>query len=112
VLVNDAGAWIASLIQDEDQWYTGLSANLAMNLAAPAELCRHALDHFRRRDGGFIVNVASRSTHRGDDAGHLAYGAAKGGLLALTKGIARGLGRDAVLAYAVAPGWVATDLAA
>ena len=58
-----------------------------------------------------IVNVASRSAHRGDDADHLAYGAAKGGLLALTKGIARGYARERILAYAVAPGWVATDLA-
>ena len=40
-----------------------------------------------------------------------AYGAAKGGLLALTKGIARGFAHEAILAYAVAPGWVATDIA-
>jgi NAD(P)-dependent dehydrogenase (short-subunit alcohol dehydrogenase family) len=46
------------------------------------------------------------------DPDHLAYGAAKGGLLALTKGIARGFGVEGVLAYAVAPGWVATDIAA
>ncbi|WP_458114272.1 SDR family oxidoreductase [Arthrobacter sp. R1-13] len=42
----------------------------------------------------------------------LAYGAAKGGLLALTKGIARGYGKENVLAYAIAPGWVAPDIAA
>ncbi|MDQ0075527.1 SDR family oxidoreductase [Arthrobacter oryzae] len=30
---------------------------------------------------------------------------------ALTKGIARGYGKDNILAYAVAPGWVATDIA-
>ena len=60
---------------------------------------------------GVIVNVASRSAHRGDDAEHLAYGAAKGGLLALTKGIARGFASERILAYAVAPGWVATDIA-
>lgn len=59
-----------------------------------------------------IVNVVSRSAHRGDDREHLAYGAAKAGLLALTKGIARGYGASGVLAYAVAPGWVATELAA
>ena len=58
-----------------------------------------------------IVNVASRSAHRGDDTEHLAYGAAKGGLLALTKGIARGFASERILAYAVAPGWVATDIA-
>ena len=48
----------------------------------------------------------------GDDADHLAYGSAKGGLLALTKGIARGYAAENVLAYAVAPGWVGTELAA
>lgn len=50
--------------------------------------------------------------HRGDDAEHLAYGAAKGGLLAFTKGIARGYAKDNILAYAVAPGWVVTDISA
>ncbi|MGW2524633.1 SDR family oxidoreductase [Streptomyces sp. NPDC001617] len=39
------------------------------------------------------------------------YGAAKAGLLALSKGIARGYAADGVLAYSVAPGLVATDLA-
>ncbi|GAA3669415.1 SDR family oxidoreductase [Arthrobacter ginkgonis] len=110
-LVNNAGAWIASPIEDKEAWDAGWASNLALNLAAPAELCRLAIEHFRERGGGIIVNVTSRSAHRGDDVEHLAYGAAKGGLLALTKGIARGCGKDGVLAYAVAPGWVATDLA-
>ena len=55
--------------------------------------------------------MASRSSHCGDDAGHLAYGAAKGGLLALTKGIARGFAHENILAYALAPGWVRTEMA-
>ena len=55
--------------------------------------------------------MTSRSAHRGDDADHLAYGAAKGGLLALTKGIARGFAAERILAYAVAPGCVATEIA-
>lgn len=111
VLVNNAGAWIASELEPGEAWLEGWDANLALNLVAPAELCRRAILHFRETGGGIIVNLASRSSHRGDDAEHLAYGAAKGGLLALTRGIARGYGRDGVLAYAVAPGWVATDLA-
>lgn len=110
VLVNNAGAWIPSEIAAADAWQEGWAANLALNLVAPAELCRRAILDCSGR-GGVIVNVASRSAHRGDDAEHLAYGAAKGGLLALTKGIARGYGAAGVLAYAVAPGWVATDLA-
>jgi NAD(P)-dependent dehydrogenase (short-subunit alcohol dehydrogenase family) len=110
VLVNNAGAWIASPLPDPDGWDQGWTANLALNLRAPAELCRLAIAHYIERSGGIVINVASRSSHRGDDADHLAYGAAKGGLLALTKGIARGFGQHRVLAYAVAPGWVATDL--
>lgn len=111
VLVNNAGAWIASEIETTESWRTGWQANLALNLEAPAELSRLAILHFRTRGGGTIINLVSRSAHRGDDAEHLAYGAAKGGLLALTKGIARGYGREGVLAYALSPGWVATELA-
>lgn len=112
VLVNNAGAWIASPLSPEDAWREGWSANLQLNLRAPADLCRAAIQHFRTRGGGVVVNLASRSSHRGDDPEHLAYGAAKGGLLALTKGIARGFAGENILAYAVAPSWVATDLAA
>lgn len=112
VLVNNAGAWLASDIDDAGAWQHGWQANYELNLLAPAELCRQAILGFRKQGGGIIINVTSRSAHRGDDAGHLAYGAAKGGLLALTKGIARGYGEDNILAYAVAPGWVATDISA
>ena len=112
VLVNNAGAWLPSDVDDADAWQQGWEANYELNLLAPADLCREAILGFRKRGGGIIVNVTSRSAHRGDDAEHLAYGAAKGGLLALTKGIARGYGKDNILAYAVAPGWVATDISA
>lgn len=111
VLVNNAGAWISSEIESADEWHLGWEANMALNLAAPAELARRAILHYRTVGGGTIINLVSRSAHRGDDAEHLAYGAAKGGLLALTKGIARGYGREGVLAYALSPGWVATELA-
>ncbi|MDX3568648.1 SDR family oxidoreductase [Streptomyces sp. ID05-47C] len=111
VLVNNAGAWLASPLEDPEQWRQGWADNLALNLTGPADLSRNAVLHFRERGGGVVVSVSSRSAHRGDDAEHLAYGAAKAGLLALTKGIARGFAADGVLAYSVAPGWVATDLA-
>ena len=114
VLVNNAGAWLQSDLSPESAWREGWDANIAVNLTGPADLCREALLFFREQDpsGGIIINLASRSSHRGDDPDKLAYGAAKGGLLALTRGIARGYAHEGVLAYAVAPGWVATDLAA
>jgi 3-oxoacyl-[acyl-carrier protein] reductase len=111
VLVNNAGVYLASPVHDVDAWDAGWSANLAVNLLAPATLCRLAVQHWRGVGaGGIVVNVTSRAAHRGDDANHLAYGAAKGGLQSLTKGIARSFGRDRVLAYDVAPGWVLTDM--
>lgn len=120
VLVNNAGGWIPSVLDDpvdgadpgESGWTRGWQRNLMLNLTAPADLSRRAIQHFRTIGGGIIVSITSRSAHRGDDADHLAYGAAKGGLLALTKGIARGYARDNVLAYAIAPGWVGTDISA
>lgn len=111
-LVNNAGAWIPSPLADADEWEQGWEVNLQLNLIAAADLCRCALLDFPNLGGGAIVNVTSRSAHRGDDAEHLAYGAVKGGLLSLTKGIARSFGHAGVLAYAIAPGWVDTGLAA
>ncbi|MEG8765630.1 SDR family oxidoreductase [Klebsiella pneumoniae] len=111
VLVNNAGIYVASPLNDEMAWDDGWKANLQVNLKAPADLCRLAIEYFIPAGGGIIINMASRSSHRGDGPEHLAYGAAKGGLLALTKGIARGYGHHNVLAYALAPGWVRTAMA-
>jgi len=111
VLVNNAGIYVASPIGDEAEWAKGWADNIQVNLQAPADLCRYAVRHFQTQGGGIIINMASRSSHRGDGPEHLAYGAAKGGLLALTKGIARGYAHENILAYAIAPGWVRTAMA-
>lgn len=111
VLVNNAGIYVASPLADATSWADGWRANLQVNLQSPADLCRLAIGYFADRKGGIIINMCSRSSHRGDGPEHLAYGAAKGGLLALTKGIARGYGAQGVLAYALAPGWVRTAMA-
>ncbi len=44
VLINNAGAWIASPVDDAAAWDDGWTANLALNLLAPAALCRLAID--------------------------------------------------------------------
>jgi len=111
VLINNAGVYVASPIDDPVDWDQGWRSNLSINLEAPATLCRLAIQHFASTSEGIIINMASRSSHRGDDAEHLAYGAAKGGLLALTKGIARSFANRGTLAYAVAPAWVRTEMA-
>ncbi len=111
VLVNNAGIYEAA---DPDgtleAYLASWERTLRVDLTAVGQLCRSAIGHFRGRGGGIIVNVASRAAFRGDDYLHMQYGAAKGGVVALTRSIARTCAADGILAYAIAPGFVATEM--
>ena len=112
VLVNNAGVAIESSIDDPlDAWRAAWDTTWRVNVVALADLCREAILHFRSRGGGTIINISSRAAFRGDSPHYMHYAASKGAVVALTKSIARGYARDGVLAYGVAPGWVATDMA-
>lgn len=112
VLVNNAGVFEAIDIDASDADFEAMWArSLMVNLQSAAELCRHAVQHFREHGGGRIINVASRAGHRGDSPMHWHYAAAKGGMLAMTKTIARGYAREAVLAFAITPGFTMTGMA-
>ncbi len=111
-LVNNAGIDPASPLDGPiEAWRRAWDDNLAVNLIAPAELSRCAVDDFTQRGGGTIVNIASRAGIRGDDINHDSYAAAKGGLLAHTRTLARALAPKNILCYAIAPGWIETDMA-
>ncbi|MBA3730722.1 MAG: SDR family oxidoreductase [Sphingomonas sp.] len=112
VLVNNAGVFeaIADDASDAD-WHAAWGRTLTINLQASADLCRHALAHFRERKGGRIVNVASRAAYRGDSPQHWHYAASKAGMIAMTKSIARGYAAENVLAFAVCPGFTMTGMA-
>jgi NAD(P)-dependent dehydrogenase (short-subunit alcohol dehydrogenase family) len=84
---------------------------MAVNVQAPADLCRAAIAHFRETGGGIVINIASRAGHRGDGLDHAAYAASKGAVLAMTKTYARALAAENILFYAIAPGWVETRMA-
>lgn len=109
-LVNNAGIYEPVAIEDDlGDWAAGWNRTLAICLVAPATLCREAIRSFREQPrGGTIVNLASRAAWRGEDAEYWHYAAAKAGVVAMTKTIARQFGRDGVTAYAVAPGFVDT----
>lgn len=94
---------------DAEAWRQGWDRVMAVNLTAVADLCRHAILHFKTRDGGAIVNIASRAAFRGDLPDSIHYAASKGGVVALTRSIAKGYASENILAYIVAPGWVATE---
>ncbi len=113
-VVNNAGVYLPTPLApaNDNKWSTGWADTLAINLQAPADICRDAIAHFRARgNGGIIVNIASRAGHRGDGPDFAAYAASKGALLAMTKTWARGLAGENILLYAIAPGWVETRMA-
>jgi 3-oxoacyl-[acyl-carrier protein] reductase len=112
-LINNAGVAISSpLPQPEADWLANWQTTQAVNLQAPALLCRQAVQHWlATAQGGRIVNLSSRAAFRGDTADYLAYAASKGGLVALTRSLARAYGRQHIKAFNVAPGFVATDMA-
>ncbi|MGE0239418.1 MAG: SDR family NAD(P)-dependent oxidoreductase [Parvibaculaceae bacterium] len=112
VLVNNAGIFApVPITEPMADWRRDFAQVMQVNLTAPAELCKLAIMHFRNRGGGRIINIASRAAQRGDAPDQWPYAASKGALVALTKTIARGYAAENILAFAVAPGFTATDMA-
>jgi 3-oxoacyl-[acyl-carrier protein] reductase len=110
VLVNNAGIYEpASVDGDQDAFVASWNRTLAVCLVSPAALCRAAIHSFRAAGGGIIVNLASRAAFRGEDPDYWHYAAAKAGIVAMTKTIARQYGRDGITAFGVAPGFVNTS---
>ncbi len=111
VLINNAGLFEPNPIAD-DGWLESWNRTMTINLTASAELCRLAVLHFReRRTPGRIINIASRAAYRGDSPDHWHYAASKGGMVAMTKTIARAYARDGILAFAICPGFTMTGMA-
>ena len=109
-VINNAATMPAAAINgDWQQWSTAWQDTLQVNLVAVADLCREAIAHFQATGGGTIVNLASRAAFRGDGPEFMAYAASKGGVIGLTRTIAKGFAQDGVRAYAIAPGFVRTD---
>lgn len=113
VLINNAGVFEANPIDADDaDWLANWHRTLQINLTAAADLSRRFVRH--RLDsggGGRIVNIASRAAYRGDSPAHWHYAAAKAGMVAMTKTIARGYARDGLLAFAICPGFTMTGMA-
>jgi NAD(P)-dependent dehydrogenase (short-subunit alcohol dehydrogenase family) len=110
-LVNNAGVFEAAPIDmAHGDWVTAWERTMRVNLTASAELCRLAVTHFQAVGGGRIVNIASRAAYRGDSPQHWHYAASKGGMVAMTKSIARAYAGDGILAFAVCPGFTASEM--
>lgn len=109
ILVNNAGLTRDNLllrIRDED-WDAVLDANLRGAFAA----IRAATRGMMKRRWGRIINIASVVGITGNK-GQANYAASKAGLIGLTKSVAKELASRNILANAVAPGFIETDMTA
>lgn len=113
VLINNAGLFAASALdQDHDDWLSDWQQTMTINLTASAELCRLAVRYWQnQKRPGRIVNIASRAAYRGDSPAHWHYAASKGGMVAMTKTIARAYAAEDILAFAICPGFTMTGMA-
>ena len=82
-----------------------------VNLRAAFLLGRAAAEAMREQGGGGrIVNFTSQGWWTGELGGSVVYAATKGGVVSMTRGLARSYGPDAILVNAIAPGAVDTPM--
>jgi meso-butanediol dehydrogenase/(S,S)-butanediol dehydrogenase/diacetyl reductase len=107
VLVNNAGFMFEKSIDDmtEQDW----DRMMAVNLRAPAFLCKALVPQMRLRGAGSIINIGSIEGI-GSNPEHAAYCASKAGIHGLTRALAVDLGRDSIRCNAIAPGWINSEL--
>jgi 3-oxoacyl-[acyl-carrier protein] reductase len=78
---------------------------LAVDLKGVFYACKHAIPAMRAQGGGSILNVSSITAANGSPY-YTAYGAAKAGVIALTRGLARNVGRFNIRINCLSPGSV------
>ena len=113
VLVNNAGKFSSNPLDASDiSWLDQWEDTLRINLTAAAELSRFAVKHWLAGgSGGRAVHIASRAAYRGDSPDHWHYAAAKGGMVAMHKTIARHYAAHGIMSYAICPGFTDTAMA-
>lgn len=107
ILVNNAGMNWDGVVwkMTEEQWDRVIS----VDLKGTFNYTRAAAARFKDQGSGKIVNITSINGLRGK-FGQSNYTAAKGGVIALTKTVARELGKFGVNVNAVAPGLIETAM--
>lgn len=113
VLVNNAGIYVGHELAEVsyEAWNEAWRRSLAVNLLGAASVAYGVARHMMTRKRGCIVNVSSRAAARGEPEAP-AYAASKAGLNAMATSLARYLGPHGIAVHTVAPGFVATGMAA
>jgi 2-hydroxycyclohexanecarboxyl-CoA dehydrogenase len=107
ILVNNAG-WdlvVRFLDSDADLW----DKLIAINLRGPINVTHAVLSKMAPRKAGRVITISSDAGRVGS-SGEAVYSACKGGLIAMTKTLAREMARNGILLNAVCPGPTQTPL--
>ncbi len=107
ILVNNAGVIRDTylMLMSEDDWDSVVRTNLKGTFLC----CRAALRPMIGQKRGRIINMASPSAITGR-AGQANYAASKGGIISLTKSLAREVASFGILVNAVCPGIIQTEM--
>ena len=105
ILVNVTGGLMGRKVLadlDEEFWDCVIAVNLKSVYLVTREVSSHM------SEGGTIINFASQAARDGGGGGALAYATAKGGVLSLTRGLAKELGPKGIRVNCVSPGMINT----
>jgi 3-oxoacyl-[acyl-carrier protein] reductase len=104
ILVNNAGICPTTPVEEipEAEW----DKVLEINLKAPFFLCQAVIPAMKEQRYGKIINIASIAGEMGALVAGCHYSASKGGMLTLTKVLARLLGPWGINVNSVAPGTI------
>jgi len=108
ILVNCAGALTSTKVDDisRAEW----DKILGVNLTGTFFMIQSALPYLRKSKAGRIINISSNAGRMGGYANSQSYTASKGGVIAITKGIARQLAPDNITVNVVCPGTTRTEM--
>lgn len=108
IIVNNAGVLDMDSIEDsnEEKW----DEVLGLNLKAPFFLVQKALPYLKKANHPRVINISSNAGRMGGFANGLSYSASKGGLIALTYGLARQLAKYGITVNCIAPGTIESEM--
>lgn len=109
ILVNNAGVLHVGTAESHTE--AEFDETYQINVKGVWLMCKAAIPHLRRAGGGSIVNLSSVAGLMGI-ANRVAYGASKGAVTIMTKGMAADLAANGIRVNCICPGVVETDLVA
>jgi 3-oxoacyl-[acyl-carrier protein] reductase len=109
IVVANAGVWNAEDLPIEKMTEKQWDDMIRVNLKSVYSIIHFSVPQMIKQKGGKIIPVTSTAGQRGESF-HTHYGASKGAVISLVKGLSTELARHNILVNSVAPGWVATDM--